>query len=223
MEILRVVMRADRARLAELRSFYADVLDLAAAADGGIALGAGELAFTGADEDAFHHFALLVPGDRFQAARAWAGSRVELLPGGDIDGVVFDFTDWDALACYFHDPVGNIVELIAHRGIGGRGRTGPFRADELLGFSEIGLVGNPQALAADLAGLGLELWDGTVDRGERLAFVGERGRTLILAPAGRGWLPTGRPAGPFPVGVVLTGGCAGEVRTGGHTVRRVRG
>jgi catechol 2,3-dioxygenase-like lactoylglutathione lyase family enzyme len=223
MEILRVVMQADRARLARLRAFYAEVLDLAPTAGGGIAVGAGELAFTGADEDAFHHFALLVPGDRFQAARAWAGSRVELLPGGDVDGVVFDFTDWDALACYFHDPAGNIVELIAHRGIGEQGRTGPFGPDELLGFSEVGLVGNPPALAADLAGLDLEVWDGTLDGGDRLAFVGERGRTLILAPAGRGWLPTGRPAAPFAVEVVLAGGPAGEVRTGGHTVRRVRG
>jgi len=24
---------------------------------------------------------------------------------------------WDAQACYFHDPAGNIVEFIAHRGL----------------------------------------------------------------------------------------------------------
>ena len=32
--------------------------------------------------------------------------------------LVFDFTNWDARAFYFHDPAGSIVELIAHRGIG---------------------------------------------------------------------------------------------------------
>jgi hypothetical protein len=46
---------------------------------------------------------------------------------------------------------------------------------------------------------GLRLWDGTIDEPDRLAFVGEPGRTLILAPSGRGWMPTGRPAEPHPV------------------------
>ena len=37
----------------------------------------------------------------------------------------------------------------------------------------------------------------------RLGFVGERGRVLILADEGRGWLPTGRPAEGYPVAAVL--------------------
>ena len=76
----------------------------------------------------FYHFALLVPGDRFDAALAWARERVELLPDRETGEVVFDFTNWDARAVYFHDPAGNIVELIAHRGIGEGGVTGPFAA-----------------------------------------------------------------------------------------------
>jgi hypothetical protein len=51
----------------------------------------------------------------------------------------------------------------------------------------------------------LGLWDGTVDEPGRLAFVAEKARTLILSPVGRGWLPTGRPAEPYPVEVVLSG------------------
>ena len=50
---------------------------------------------------------------------------------------------------------------------------------------------------------GLELWDGEVEGEDSLAFVGEKGRTLILAPPGRGWLPTGRPAEPYPVELAL--------------------
>jgi len=44
---------------------------------------------------------------------------------------------------------------------------------------------------------------GTVDEPNRLAFVGERGRTFILAPPGRGWIPTDRPAEPHPVEALI--------------------
>jgi len=174
-------------------------------------------------DDAFYHFALLVPGDRFDAALAWAREHVELLSGGDIDDVVFDFAAWEARACYFHDPAGNIVDLIAHRGIDENGASGRFDATEFLGLSELSLVGNPVELARSLELLDLELWDGELAEQGRLAFMGERARTLILAPAGRGWLPTGRPAEPHHVEVALTGPPTGEVEAGAHSIRRVSG
>jgi hypothetical protein len=176
----------------DLRDFYGGDLKLPLDGDP-ILVGETRLDFRVEEGGAFYHFALLVPGDRFDAALAWAGERVELL------GNVFDFPAWDARAVYFLDPAGNIVELIAHHGLEERGRTGAFAAEELAGFSELGLVGDPPSLLRDLEPLGLELWDGTVDGPSRLAFVGERGRTLILAPVGRGWLPTGRPAEAHPV------------------------
>lgn len=49
----------------------------------------------------FYHSAVLVPGDRFDAALTWLRERVDL-------------GFWDARACYCHDPAGNIVEPIAH-------------------------------------------------------------------------------------------------------------
>lgn len=143
----------------------------------------------------FYHFALLVPGNRFDEALAWARARTELLPNPASGEIVFDFGDWHAHACYFHDPAGNIVELIAHRGIGEANARGRFHPGELVGLSELGLVGDPRSMAERLAGgLGLVLWDGTLEEPGRLAFVGERARTLILSPPGRGWLPTARAA-----------------------------
>ena len=119
---------------------------------------------------------------------------------------MFDFDNWDATAVYFHDPAGNIVELIAHRGLEENGRTGAFAGGELAGFSELGLVGDPPTLLRELESLGLSLWDGEVEGANRLAFVGERGRTFILAEPGRGWLPTGRPAEPHPVEAQIESG-----------------
>jgi hypothetical protein len=180
----------------DLRDFYGDELGLPLDADA-IVVGETRLRFRIEDGGAFYHFALLVPGDRFEAALAWARERVELL------GDVFDFDNWDALAVYFHDPTGNIVELIAHHGREENGRTGAFAPEELVGFSELGVVGDPPELLRRLEAVGLELWDGTVDEPGRLAFVGEQARTLILAPAGRGWLPTDRPAEAHPAELVL--------------------
>jgi hypothetical protein len=181
---------------AGLADFYGETFGLPVA-DGAVRVGETTLRFEPADDEPFYHFALLVPGDRFDAALAWAGEHVELL------GDVFDFDNWDALAVYFHDPAGNIVELIAHHGLDENGRKGPFATEELVGLSELGIVGDRTALLSDLEDRGLELWSGTIDDPDTLGFVGEKGRTAILAPAGRGWLPTGRPAEPHPVDFVL--------------------
>jgi hypothetical protein len=136
--------------------------------------------------DPFYHFAFL----------ATAGAFAQIGPAKE----VFDFPDWDARAIYYEDPAGNIVELIEHRGL-----PGP------LGMSELGLVGDTQAMADELRPLGLELWDGTLDEPGRLAFLGERGHTFILSPETRGWMPTGRPAERHPLEAEISGATPGEV------------
>jgi len=172
------------------------------------AAGETTMEFDPARGSPFYHFAFLVPGDRFDAAFAWAGSRTKLLPDPATGEAVFEFDFWDAQACYFEDPAGNIVELIAHRGMDGNGREDDFAATEIAGLSELGLVGDRRALAAGLGRLGFELWSGGLEEPDALAFVGERGRTLILTRAGRGWLPTGRPAEIHPVEAVFDEGSA---------------
>jgi hypothetical protein len=171
--------------LSELRDFYAR-----------FDTGETKLEFTAADGEPFYHFAFLVPPERFDAVLQATPSP---LPDRQTGEVVFDFDFWDAKAFYFHDTAGNIVEIVAHQGI-----------DED-GLSELGLVGDPNELAAPLLELGLELWDGSLDEPGRLAFIGERGRTLILTPEGRGWLPTGRPAERHPVEAVISGTPPGRV------------
>jgi catechol 2,3-dioxygenase-like lactoylglutathione lyase family enzyme len=203
----QVSLRAAANRLEALEVFYGETLGL-----GELQVGETQLELVPGDGEPFYHFALLVPGDRFKAAHGWIGERAELLPDRESGDSVFEFEAWDALACYFEDPAGNIVELIAHRGLGETGATGGFAGGELIGFSELGLVGNPATMAGVLrVVLDVPLWDGTVDEPGRLAFLGERGRTLILAPEGRGWLPTGRPAEPHPVEAVLSGSPTREV------------
>ncbi len=182
---VEVTLAAPPDRLAELETFYARMT------------GETTLRFRAGEGEPFYHFALLLPGDRFDAALAWAEKRVELLGG------VFESENWDSRAVYFHDAAGNIVELIAHHGLEENGRSGPFHAEEIVGFSELGLVGDRRELLGELAPLGLSVWAGELDEPERLAFVGEKGRTFILAQADRGWLPLGRPAEVHPVEYVV--------------------
>ena len=215
-ELRNVRLDAPARLLPALASFYGGSLGLPLTRcdDGRLTIEIGESVLELAPSAAspFYHFAFLVPGDRFEAALAWTRDRLDLLPDTETGEAVFDFTNWDAKAVYFHDPAGSIVELIAHRGIGEAGATGPFAPSELLGVSEIGLVCDPPSLAEALEReLGLEVWDGTVEGEGRLAFVGAKARTLILCRAGRPWLPTGRPAEAHPVEVTLSSVSDGTV------------
>ena len=215
-ELSSVRLEAPASLLPALGSFYGGSLGLPLPCCDDdrltIAIGGTVVELTSSAGSPFYHFAFLVPGDRFDAALGWARDRVELLPDPETGGPVFDFTNWDAKAVYFHDPAGSIVELIAHRGIGEAGATGLFAPSELLGLSEIGLVCDPPPLAEALEReLGLEVWDGTVESEGRLAFVGTKARTLILCRAGRPWLPTGRPAEAHRVEVTFSGPSEGFV------------
>ncbi len=205
MRFSEVRLRAPATLLADLARFYADRLGVTGveheASEVVVPIGETRVVFAASADEPFYHFALLAPGDRFEAAHAWAREVVDVLPNAASGATVFDFAFWSAEAFYFHDPAGNIVEVIAHRSLEESGRTGPFAVTELLGLSELGLAGDTAATASVLErDLGLSVWDGTVSE---LAFVGEKGRTLILSRAGRPWLPTGRPAETHPVEVVL--------------------
>lgn len=224
--ILRATLELSGALVGETAAFYGERLGLPLSLVDGdrvaVEVGESRLEWRTAEGEPFYHIALLVPGDRFDAALGWAAERVEILTDRESGETVFDFEFWDALACYFHDPAGTIVELIAHRGLGQAGAAGPFRGEELLGLSEVGIVGDPPTDATALEReLGLEVWDGTVEGERSLAFVGEQARTLILCRRGRPWLPTGRPAEPYSVDVELAGGPKGSVElAGGSRVSR---
>jgi catechol 2,3-dioxygenase-like lactoylglutathione lyase family enzyme len=227
MEFLRVRLDAPARSLAALADFYGARLGIERLerADAIVAATIGEtrLEFLARAAEPFYHFALLAPGNRFGELLDWARERTEPLPDPDSGAAVFQFENWGAQACYFHDPAGNIVELIAHRGVGETRARGPFAAEELLGLSELGLVGDPPTMARLLRRqLGLELWDGAVEAEGRLAFVGEPAKTLILCPSGRPWLPTGRAAEAHPLEALLSGSAEGQAQIGDSALIRCR-
>lgn len=105
--------------LGSMAAFSGDLgLDVSLEGETSLSLRVGDarLQFTAANGEPFYHLALLVPGDRFDAAYAWATERIALLDGPGGSRAV-DFADWQAKALYLLDPAGNIVELIAHSGV----------------------------------------------------------------------------------------------------------
>lgn len=220
MHFARVTLEAPDAKLADLVGFYTTKLGAGKEADqSDLTIGQTALAFKGSSVGSpFYHLAFLLPGDRFDAATEWAQPRLELLPDSETGEIVFDFENWAAQALYFHDPADNIVELIAHNGVGETGASGAFDPRELLGLSEIGLIGKSDELAHGLEAIGLRLWDGVLSPG-RLAFFGERTKTLIVAEPGRGWLPTGRPAEAHPVDLMIAGFPPAEITVGAYRIR----
>jgi hypothetical protein len=199
-EIVDVELLVPRAAQGGVDRFYVEDLGLGRIsgenAPAAYAVGPARLQFTETADDSapFYHFAFLAPGDRFAEAKRWlAGAGRLLLP--DSDGqTTFDFDSWDAKASYVLDPVGNIVEIIAHHGVADSGVSGAFDPGELRGLSELGLVTDrvPEAVET-LQQASLPLWSGSTEA-ESLAFCGAKAHTLIVCSLGRGWLPTGRRA-----------------------------
>ena len=218
MRIAEVELAVNPGLHARVTGFYLDGLGFEASGGGAIAMGESRLLFSDAKTpgNPFYHFAFLAPGDRFTAVLEWLESRASLLPNPETGSTIFDFDNWDALACYVLDPAGNIVEFIAHRGLEERGDGGPFLPAELIGISEVGLVCHDKRVTSGTLeeSLGLSLWDGDIDDPRGLAFVGERARTLILCPPLRPWLPTARPAESHPIRVILDGVEEGGLRMG---------
>ena len=202
--IADVELSVSRAVGGELDRFYVEDLGLgkipAEDVPGGYAVGPARLRFSETVDDSapFYHFALLAPGDRFAEARRWLSGAAPLL--SDSDGqTTFDFDFWDAKASYAVDPAGNIVEIIAHRGVAESGGSGAFDPGELRGVSEVGLVTGAVTDAVQaLHQAGLPLWAGSTEA-DSLAFCGAKAHTLIVCSPGRGWLPTDRPAEVHPV------------------------
>ena len=167
-----------------------------------VTLGWSRLSFAPGERPQGHaeHFAFSLPWDRFEAARSWLSARVPLRrdeTGADS----FDSGSWPeawrSRAVYFDDPDGNILELIAHRGLEPV-RGGDFGPDELLGLAEFGVAVRDVPGAVATLAESLHPPERSEDSPSFMWLGGRDGR-LIVVRRGRVWFPdTGIPASPGP-------------------------
>jgi catechol 2,3-dioxygenase-like lactoylglutathione lyase family enzyme len=153
-----------------------------------------------------YHFAINVPRGSILEAAAWIQERHELLEfHGDPDveeGATIVHTDRGASAVYFLDGAGNVAELIANDHLD-NDSDAPFGPESFLEIAEIGVAAKDTVATHDLIKDALSaeiLWGGR--EGWLLTAIGDDHGVIIVAPTGRGWIPVGLPARPFPTTIV---------------------
>jgi hypothetical protein len=178
--------------------------------------------------DPRYHFAVNVPPGSIEEAAAWIEERHALLSFHDDpdvpEGATIVHTDRGASAVYFLDAAGNVVELIANDHLDYDGPDEQFGPRSLLGVAEIGVAtadteGMRDAIQ-DALSAGI-LWGGR--EGWLLTAIGDDHGVVIVAPIGRGWIPIGLPAQPFPTTIVAEAPRSREVvlREGPYRIRTV--
>jgi len=207
MEIQRLTLQTDQLKI--MKDFYTQGLGFSLHGESQesfqIKAGTSVLEFT--DQHAagrpFYHFALNIPSNQFQEAKEWLkGKTTLLLEDGEDEA---DFSFWPAHSCYFEDPAGNIVELIA------RYKENPingstFSVNSILNISEIGLVvKDAKSVGEQLEAIGIVTSDGDPIAASSLNFMQDdkNGVFILLTNTGRRWLFSDKKSEIFPLKITL--------------------
>ncbi len=152
-------------------------------------------------EAPWYHLAMNVPPNQLEDAQAWITGSQKLL--ANEKGSRFFYPFWKAEAIYFSDVSGNIVELIARKGIGEDSHQ-PFSANSLLCVSDIGLpVVEFDALDRSLRRqLGVQHY---LEPTGSVSVLGDGEGSITLVRADWPWVPTDREAEVHPMRVKLGG------------------
>jgi catechol-2,3-dioxygenase len=210
MQIVSIELETDQ--VDRMRAFYTTTLafPLCEASASAFAFRAGTTLVrfvTGAGTPCYH-FAFDVREDRLHVGMQWLNARgIDLITH---DGnALIDHEEWNAHACYFRDPAGNIVEFIArHRLANARGsEAAPFDGADITCVSEIGWPVDDVYAQIDRLEreLGLEIWRSP--RSDQFTAMGGEDGLLIVVPIGRPWFPTSDVAGVGVTRVAIRGGC----------------
>jgi catechol 2,3-dioxygenase-like lactoylglutathione lyase family enzyme len=192
--------------LNKMRSFYEDVLELPMVKEDKeaftVQVGATTLTFGQSNEleDPFYHFAINIPENKMDEAKAWIQSKVELNTENESDEVFFK--SWNARAIYFEDPAGNILEFIARHNLK-NGIPHPFSSKDFLNISEVGVV-VPDVIpfVRKLNQLGIPNWR---DDSEGLTPVGDETGLFITVKKDRRWFFSNKDARFYPFEVSIQG------------------
>ena len=150
-----------------------------------------------------YHLAFDIPNNQFQSATTWLEQRTTL--ASDVSGnTQFEAGEWKADNVYFHDPQGNILELIARHELENTSEN-PFGAEGLLCISEIGLAG--QNTCEMIAWFAKTLEVGTYKSvSDTFAPIGDANGLVIAVQENRIWFPdTGIPAQILPTELTIHG------------------
>jgi hypothetical protein len=183
-------IRLGTSKLGEMRDYYATTLGLPTTLEGGIlkvTAGKSALEFTAAAAGTkpYYHFAFNIPENKLAASMEWLRPRCPIFKSAD-GREVYNFANWNAHSCYFHDPAGNILEFIARHTLS-NAAAGGFDVRDILNVSEIALVAPAlPAIAEKLkSDLGVHDYPGT---SSGFMPIGNEHGLFILMSSGRAML-----------------------------------
>ena len=151
----------------------------------------------------YYHFAFNIPANQFREAKEWLKEKTMLLLEGGEDEA--DFSFWSAHACYFEDPGGNIVELIARHNVSPNSES-PFSVNNILNISEIGLiVQDAPKVGEQLGKFNIFERDNDPITNDSLNFMQENnnGVFILLTSIGRRWLFSEKKSKIFPMRITI--------------------
>ena len=207
MEIKRLTLQTDK--LHTLKYFYTQVLGFSLDDEHHdrfqIKAGSSIIEFTDKDVAGrpYYHFALNIPSNQFREAKEWLKGKLTLLVEDGEDEA--DFSFWPAHSCYFEDPAGNIVELVARYKENPINHA-PFSVNSILNISEIGLVvKDAKRVGEQLEAIGILESEGDPISNSSLNFMQENknGVFILLTNTGRRWLFSDKKSEIFPLKITL--------------------
>lgn len=153
------------------------------------------------NQNPFYHFAINIPANTIDPAKAWLAKKVQLLWLADYNSDIADFVNWHAKSIYFFDPAGNIVELIARFDLQ-NATTEAFSSKHLLSVSEMGLVYKKKEIDTRSEKL-IQQFNLTCFTKQpplpEFKAIGDDEGLFIIVTEKRNWYPTNKPSGIFPV------------------------
>jgi len=191
-----------------LQEFYSSILELPVQSvderEIYIKIGDSELIFTEAKTgEPFYHYAINIPANKIEEAKAWVSNKVKLLWMEDYRNDIADFVNWHAKSVYFYDPAGNILELIARFDLD-NSVSETFSPSQLLSLNEVGLVFKDEKFESEIALLknsySLSYFDKQPPLPKFRAMGDDHG-LFVIVPEHRNWYPTEKPSGIFPMTV----------------------
>jgi hypothetical protein len=204
MKIKKLVL--ETVYLQTLREFYSSILELPVQAANDretvIKIGASELIFIETkDSEPFYHFAITIPSNKIEEARAWLSQKLKLIWIDEYKSDIAEFVTWRARSVYFFDPAGNILELIARFDLKNAAAQ-KFSSKQFLSISEVGLVFEKgefeQRTNALLTDYPLSYFNKQPPLPQFRAIGDDEG-LFVVVPSHRNWYPTDSHSEIFPI------------------------
>ncbi len=201
-------------RIEELKEFYSGIIGLQILKEDEkyftMNCGGSEITFKAAPENTepFYHFAFNIPENKLSEAKEKLSRKLKLISLNGEDE--FYFSSWNAHSVYFHDPSGNIAELIARHNLR-NSSSDEFSGKSILSVSEFGLpVNDVEKSYGEINNeFNIPVFSGGV---KEFCAAGNDNGLFIIVNKGRKWFPDCADAEIFPAVIKILSEKSGEIQ-----------